>query len=368
MTEKTFPHGVHIETISLSSPPSHDAEKRTHHDNAAVGANFELDENSLPPGYFRSEFLLGSMAESVLGAFLGVIGAIVCAKANNVNTLINGTTILGIAAAAQLSYFFVMGERVPMKYRLAGNAFCYLFCGPGSGFAPMISNAFISNRGWLIWEEDWTLKVAVRDRDHARAICFGSMATCRVDTKARAFSLVAVGVFFVGWTGRAAITIVTLVAKDQYALGTSAGVAGSIRFLISSIASTVYPVILSDRLTVTIAAQLPSAVVAAGLPTTSAAGFISAFSVGATAFEKVPGLTPEILAIGTNAYQHTNDDAYRTVSLSNIVFSAVAIVCSLLLPNVDHRLIGRVTATLREGRKVDSILASRGSMIRMKDI
>lgn len=40
-------------------------------------------------------------------------------------------------------------------------------------------------------------------------------------------------------TQGAAITIVTLAAKDQFALGTSAGVAGSIRFLISSIASTV---------------------------------------------------------------------------------------------------------------------------------
>jgi hypothetical protein len=71
------------------------------------------------------------------------------------------------------------------------------------------------------------------------AICFGSMATCGVGTKARASALVGVGVFFIGWTEGAAITIVTLAAKDQFALGTSAGVAGSIRFLISSIASTV---------------------------------------------------------------------------------------------------------------------------------
>jgi hypothetical protein len=71
------------------------------------------------------------------------------------------------------------------------------------------------------------------------AICFGSMATCGVGTKTRASVLVSLGVFFIGWTEGAAITIVTLTAKDQFALGTSAGIAGSIRFLISSIASTV---------------------------------------------------------------------------------------------------------------------------------
>lgn len=77
------------------------------------------------------------------GAALGVIGSIIAATAQSVNTLIGATVILGIAAATQLSYFYVMGELVPMKYRLAGNAFCYLFCIPGSGVAPLVSNSFI---------------------------------------------------------------------------------------------------------------------------------------------------------------------------------------------------------------------------------
>lgn len=186
-------------------------------------------------------------------------------------------------------------------------------------------------------------------------ICFGSMATCGVGTKARASTLLSFGVFFVGWGEGLAITIVTLAAKDQFALGTASGVAGSIRFLISSIASTVYTVILSNRLTETIPAQVPPAVIAAGLPTSSIADFISAFSVGAAAFESIPGITPEILAIGTNAYQQANADAYRTIFFSNIAFSGVAIICSLLLPNVDHLLTGSVATTLHQGRNEDHI-------------
>jgi MFS family permease len=42
------------------------------------------------------------------GAALGVLGAIICSVAQNVTTLIVGTTIMGIAAATQLSYFYVL--------------------------------------------------------------------------------------------------------------------------------------------------------------------------------------------------------------------------------------------------------------------
>jgi hypothetical protein len=69
--------------------------------------------------------------------------------------------------------------------------------------------------------------------------------------------LVAFGIFFVGWTEGLAITIETLAAENQSELGTDSGVAGSIRFLISSIAVTVYSVILSNRVAKTIATQFP---------------------------------------------------------------------------------------------------------------
>jgi hypothetical protein len=111
-----------------------------------------------------------------------------------------------------------------------------------------------------------------------------------------------------------------------------------------------YSVILSNRLTTTIGTQMPPALLAAGLPASSIASFIAAFSVGPTAFDAVPGITPEILAIGTNAYRHANADAYRTVFFANMAFSGVAIVCSLLLPNVDHLLTGQVATTLHQGR------------------
>jgi hypothetical protein len=148
---------------------------------------------------------------------------------------------------------------------------------------------------------------------------------------------------------------VTLAAKDQYALGTASGVAGSIRFLISSIAATVYSVILSNRLTKTIATRVPPTLLAAGLPASSISSFISAFALGPSAFAAIPDVNPTIIAAGTSAYKQANADAYRTVFLSNIAFSGVAIICSLLLPNVDHLLTNQVATTLHQGRDKDHI-------------
>lgn len=52
-------HQENIDNISTSTPIN-DPEKFCA--DVAVGANLELDEDALPPGYFRSKFFVGSMA------------------------------------------------------------------------------------------------------------------------------------------------------------------------------------------------------------------------------------------------------------------------------------------------------------------
>lgn len=68
--EKSEPYSQHIEAMSGSSPAISDAEKQQYDD--AVGAHLELDESSLPPGYFTSKFFVGSMAGIGLGLMAGV--------------------------------------------------------------------------------------------------------------------------------------------------------------------------------------------------------------------------------------------------------------------------------------------------------
>lgn len=48
--------------------------KTEHSEFLAEGKNFEIDEDALPPGYFRSKFFLGSMTGIGLGLMAGVAG------------------------------------------------------------------------------------------------------------------------------------------------------------------------------------------------------------------------------------------------------------------------------------------------------
>jgi hypothetical protein len=149
--------------------------------------------------------------------------------------------------------------------------------------------------------------------------------------------------------------MVTLRAKDQAQLGSASAVAGSIRFLISSISAIIYTVVLTNRLAKAIPAFVIPAVVNAGLPASSASDFIAAFSIGPSAFEKIPNITPNIIAVGTVAYKEGNASAYRTVFLTTIAFTGIAIIATLFLPNIDHLLTGKVATTLHERNKEDVV-------------
>lgn len=455
------------------------------------------------------------------GTFLGIIGSVVCATAQSVNAMIGGMTIVGIAAATQLSYYYVMGELVPMKYRFVANAYIYMWQFPSSGFAPAIANAFIQqtsvgwrgtyyvliaintvsflcwfffyhpptfrmkhqnervltflrdfdyvgtvlytggllifmmglnwggnlyawdsahvigtmvaggvglvafglwetfaplreplvpvhlfrNRGWnaatvlsgvgasmyyafaivwpamcaLLWAKPddpmyapWLATfvglfivvgeivggaVASRIR-YLKYQClamavlggafFACVAACGPGSKVTACVLVSLGVFFLGWVESLSISLVTLTAKDQGNLGSSGGVAGSIRFFIASISSVIYSVVLRVRSTDEIPDHVIPAVEAAGLPAASVPAFLEGFTTGS--FANITGLTDSILAVGTAAYYEGSFAAYRTVFLVTLAFTGCAIIAALLLPgDIDKYLTNRVHVTLHQG-------------------
>lgn len=438
--------------------------------------------------------------------------------------LIGGMTIVGVAASTQLSYYYVMGELVPMKYRLAGNAVCYSLLIPLSGFAPVVSWSFVQDHpsvGWrgsfyvligintasflcwlcfyfpptfqmkhgenaslmryikdfdyvgtvlytgsllvlmmglnwgggvypwksgyvigsivsgfvglvvfVLWESFanlkeplvpmhlfkngswvaatilsglgasvyyalaivWPSMVAVLYNDGGvmtnawyssfvglwitvgqvlggfaakrlgyikwqivitvllGGIFFGATATSTPDSKGRAAAFVALGTFWNGWAESLAITVVTITVWDQNKLGSASGLAGSIRFFITSIAATVYNVVLTNRLGETVPSQVPPAVVEAGLPESSVVDFMTALTTGA-GFDAVKGVSDSIVAAGLRAYKEANAEAYRTIFFVSIAFSVIALICSLCLPDIDAMLSGKVAQTLHRGKK-----------------
>lgn len=178
------------------------------------------------------------------------------------------------------------------------------------------------------------------------------MASCSPDTKNRAIGLLFVGTVFVGWYESISFTLTTVLVRDQNEIGTAAGLGGSARSGISTICSTIYTVILNNRLKQTIPKQVPSAVIAAGLPAASVPDFLTAVSAGtAAAYAKVGGLTPTILAAGQRAYRFASADAYHTVALTTLAFSGLAMIASLFIGHVEEKMTAEVSTRLRSGGK-----------------
>jgi hypothetical protein len=175
----------------------------------------------------------------------------------------------------------------------------------------------------------------------------GACGCITADNRETIMALIFIGCFFIGWNETICLANATILVKDQRHIGAAGGITGSVRGAISSILIAVYTTVLSNRLTSTISTQVPAAVLKAGLPTTSVAEFIKAFSVGTPdAFQAVPGITANILAVGTRAYKVANADAFKTVYLTTIAFSALAVVLTFFSPNTDDLMSGKVAATL----------------------
>jgi len=61
-----------------------------------------------------------------------MLGSIVGATAQNINTLIGAEVLIGISAAFQISFFWVIAEMVPMRWRYLANSYAYMVTIPTS--------------------------------------------------------------------------------------------------------------------------------------------------------------------------------------------------------------------------------------------
>lgn len=179
-----------------------------------------------------------------------------------------------------------------------------------------------------------------------------AVASCTPESKDRAIGLLFFGTVLVGWYESISFTLTTVLVADQREIGTAAGVGGSARSGISTICSTIYTVILDNRLAQTIPAQVPPAVIAAGLPSSSVADFLTALSSGTSAsLSAVDGLTPSILAVGKHVYKVASADAYHTVALTTLAFSGLALISSFFIGDVESRMTKEVSVKLRHVEK-----------------
>ncbi|KIX00022.1 uncharacterized protein Z518_10949 [Rhinocladiella mackenziei CBS 650.93] len=94
------------------------------------------------------------------GAVLGIMGSIVCSRAQSIPVLIGGNVLLGLASATQLSYHYVLGELVPTKHRYKAVGTLYMCSYAGSGFSPVIASAFLLRYPSVGWRGLYYLLLA----------------------------------------------------------------------------------------------------------------------------------------------------------------------------------------------------------------
>ncbi|KAK3676869.1 hypothetical protein LTR78_003073 [Recurvomyces mirabilis] len=78
----------------------------------------------------------------IIGSLIGVVGSIVGATAQNINTLIGSEVLIGISAAFQISFFWVISEIVPMRWRYLANSYAYMITIPTNPLAAKIAFTF----------------------------------------------------------------------------------------------------------------------------------------------------------------------------------------------------------------------------------
>ena len=189
-------------------------------------------------------------------------------------------------------------------------------------------------------------------------ILLGSVAVENPHNQTTTITLISLGCFFTGLVESVVLTMSGIAIKNQDDIGAAVGVAASLRSVGGTIASTIYTTILTNRLKKTIPALVPKAVVGAGLPVTSIPALLEALE-GLIPTTEVPGATPKILEVATEAYRQASSQAYRTVFLVTIAFGVIAAVAVCFCPESDpatELIVAKGLHRRRDAKKLEAAL------------
>ncbi|KEF51086.1 uncharacterized protein A1O9_12868 [Exophiala aquamarina CBS 119918] len=158
------------------------------------------------------------------------------------------------------------------------------------------------------------------------------------------------GIFFIGIAEAVSLTMTGIVVKNQDEIGTAVGLSASLRSLAGTLAASIYTTILTNRLTETIPAEVAPAAIGAGFPESSLPDLIGILS-GLINPDQVPDVTPDILAVATDAYRTAFSKSIKTVFLVTIAFGVLSVVASMFCPNRDDALNDLVMKTLHRPKE-----------------
>ncbi|OAL50140.1 MFS general substrate transporter [Pyrenochaeta sp. DS3sAY3a] len=174
-----------------------------------------------------------------------------------------------------------------------------------------------------------------------------SVSTATPQNQNQSAALFFFAAFFMGYVADIALGNAIITITDQREIGAAGGASASVRTAVAGTCQAVYNVVLSNRRAKTVPAAVVPAVLAAGLPRNSTASILAALSLGTPgAWSAVGGLTPAIRATAIQAYQSGLAEAFKTVWFTSLAFTGLGVCLSLLSPNTEKLLTGKVAVSL----------------------
>ena len=124
---------------------------------------------------------------------------------------------------------------------------------------------------------------------------------------------------------------------------------------LTSIKASIFVSIYGNRLADEIPQNVPRAVVAAGLPASSVPVLMKALANGtAAAIQAVPGMTPTVLGVFTTAVKDSYSASFRTVYLSSLAFSGIALIAAFFTTDVDAYMTSFLNKRVDGTQRVES--------------
>jgi hypothetical protein len=239
---------------------------------------------------------------------------------------------LVLAASAGSAVFYPLNliwpQQITALYSKDPATIGWMSCAVGGG--ALLGQVFCGLFIKLLGRQKWQLVVV----SSMMTAFIAGMAATNQHNKSMAVAFTLLGSFSLGYVENVCLTLATFVL-DEKDMGLAIGILSSTRTWIAGIALAIYSSVLNNKLATLVPEKVTTAAEAAGLSTDAVPSLLKGFASGS--FTDVPGLTPEILSVATDAYQTAFSNSVRTVYLISIVFGALAVGGAFFSPNTESR-------------------------------
>lgn len=239
---------------------------------------------------------------------------------------------LVLCAGAGSAVFYPLNliwpQQITVLYTSDPDRIGYLSCALGGGalLGQVLSGLLLKALGKQKWQMVFTAT--------AMTAFIGAMSASTQSNETTAIALCIMGSIMLGYVENVALTLAPFTLDDKD-IGVAIGILASLRTTIAGIATAIYTTVLNNKLSEFVPQLVTPAAEGAGLKGSSVPALIAGFSSGS--FAPVEGLTDEILAVSTDAYQKAFVKSIHIVYLATLAFGALAIGGGFFVPNVEDK-------------------------------